>query len=231
MTEKARNKTDIDFYTDAANYWSEIPATLNGMLGGFGFISETDIRASKLLLKQLFNSEKPPGRQNALDCGAGIGRITKFLLSDHFECVDLVEQNGAFLEQAKQYLGPKLSKIGHFFPVGLQNFEPEAGRYDVIWIQWVLGHLTDSDLVKFLKLCQKGLKPGGVIVIKENTASSEDVDVDEKDSSVTRPFALLKSLFKSAGLDCIKLMKQNDFPKGLYSVYMFALRPLTCTEQ
>jgi hypothetical protein len=37
---------------------------------------------------------------------------------------------------------------------GLQNFTPSQEAYDVIWIQWVLGHLTDDDLVGFLKRCQ-----------------------------------------------------------------------------
>jgi 2-polyprenyl-3-methyl-5-hydroxy-6-metoxy-1,4-benzoquinol methylase len=44
-----------------------------------------------------------------------------------------------------------------------------AGAYDVIWIQWVVGHLTDDDFVDFFLRCRKGLKPGGVIVLKENT--------------------------------------------------------------
>jgi len=36
---------------------------------------------------------------------------------------------------------------------GLQKFTPEEKAYDVQWIQWVLGHLTDKDLVDFLKRC------------------------------------------------------------------------------
>ena len=38
--------------------------------------------------------------------------------------------------------------------LGLQNFTASQEAYDVIWIQWVLGHLTDDDLVSFLKRCQ-----------------------------------------------------------------------------
>ena len=26
-----------------------------------------------------------------------------------------------------------------------QDFTPEEGRYDLIWCQWVLGHLTDGE--------------------------------------------------------------------------------------
>lgn len=149
------NQNEDEFYTKAQHYWSTIPPTLDGVLGGFGCISQTDIHGSRQLLKQLFQSKSPPGRSYALDCGAGIGRISKFLLTDIFSQVDLVEQNADFLERAKNYLGAKsLPKIGKFYPIGLQNFIPEKEKYDVIWIQWVLGHLVDEDLVSFLKLCQ-----------------------------------------------------------------------------
>lgn len=33
----------------------------------------------------------------------------------------------------------------------LQDFTPEAGRYDVIWIQWCIGQLADDDFVAFFK--------------------------------------------------------------------------------
>ena len=58
-----------------------------------------------------------------------------------FDKVDIVEQNSAFVEEAKRSLGHKAEQ---FFATGLQDFTPEQGRYDVVWIQWVLGHLTDG---------------------------------------------------------------------------------------
>ena len=39
-----------------------------------------------------------------LDCGAGIGRVTKNLLLPLFETVDIVEQNPDFVEKAKDFL-------------------------------------------------------------------------------------------------------------------------------
>lgn len=143
------------FYTDAVKYWSEIPPTVDGMLGGFAHISQTDIYGSRLFLKQILRERSPPGRTRAVDCGAGIGRIAKHLLSHFFETVDLVEQNPTFLEHAVSYLEPIYkTKIGSFYPIGLQNFEPNENTYDVIWIQWVSGHLTDSDFVSFLQKCK-----------------------------------------------------------------------------
>lgn len=57
-------------------------------------------------------------RQYALDCGAGIGRITGNLLTKFFDKVDLVEQNPKFLEQAKLYLKSSLSRVGQFYSSG-----------------------------------------------------------------------------------------------------------------
>ncbi|XP_060519045.1 N-terminal Xaa-Pro-Lys N-methyltransferase 1-B [Cylas formicarius] len=220
-------QNEESFYKNGENYWSEVPATVDGMLGGFGHISGTDIQGSKTLLRQIFSSNNSPGRTAALDCGAGIGRITKFLLCPFFDKVDMVEQNAAFLKQAQDYLGPHLysEKIDKIYSTALQYFEPDFEKYDVIWIQWVLGHLTDDDFVIFLKKCRNGLKRNGVIVVKENITSSDQVDVDEKDSSVTRPLSLLKLLFIKANLECSRLQKQIHFPKGLYNVYMFVLKP------
>jgi hypothetical protein len=42
-----------------------------------------------------------------------------------------------------------------------------------------------DDLIAFLKRCKEGLRPNGIIGIKENNASSGYI-VDEEDSSVTR---------------------------------------------
>lgn len=114
-----------------------------------------------------------PGKERALDGGAGIGRITKGFLMKNFSTVDLVEQDKGFITEAKQQLASTnhrgqffhcgnslLYHIPNKFPfmkpfgcAGLQNFIPEEGVYDVIWVQWVLGHLTDGDLVTFLNRC------------------------------------------------------------------------------
>ncbi len=35
-------------------------------------------------------------------------------------------------------------RADQFFCSGLQEFVPEKAKYDLIWIQWVIGYLTDS---------------------------------------------------------------------------------------
>ncbi|XP_077281915.1 N-terminal methyltransferase isoform X2 [Temnothorax americanus] len=193
------NPCQGEFYTAAAKYWDRIPPTVNGMLGGFGFISQTDIKGSTLFLKSLFELENPPSKAFALDCGAGI-------------------------EVAKISLENYSSRINQYYPIGLQNFCSTAKKYDLVWCQWVLGHLEDDDLIEFFRKCSLGLKDNGVLVVKENVTTSNKIETDKEDSSVTRPLNTLRSLFEKADLICIKEQQQTKFPRGLYPVYMFALR-------
>ena len=80
--------------------------------------------------------------------------------------------------------------------------------------------------MSFFQRCSTSLKKNGMIVVKENVTSNGEVEKDEQDSSVTRPPALLKQIFKQANLELVKEFKQNKFPKELFDVHMFALRPL-----
>ncbi|XP_049291714.1 N-terminal Xaa-Pro-Lys N-methyltransferase 1-A [Anopheles funestus] len=214
------------YYNNAKNYWSNVSPTVDGMLGGFGSISLIDIRGSEQFLKHLYKQKPAPGRTRALDCGAGIGRISKNLLLPLFDHVDLVEQDEHFCQTARTELADFGSKLGTVFNEGLQDFVPEQGRYDIIWAQWVLGHLTDEDTVQFFHRCSKALARGGMIVIKENFTSSNVVDLDRTDSSVTRPLLQMKQLLKQANMRVVKEQRQTSFPKELYPVYMLALRPM-----
>lgn len=220
-----------EFYTKAQQYWSEVPATVNGMLGGLGYINAIDVQGSRAFLREL--NIKETGKKYALDCGAGIGRVSKNLLMPLFAKVDMVEQDPTFAQKAKDYctsdsgstLGyPK--RLGEIYNMGLQQFEPLEHKYDLVWSQWVLGHLTDDDLVNFFKRIRKGLNTEGIFVLKENVTKSKEVEKDDTDSSVTRPLKAYETFLTKAGFRIIKMTQQKSFPKGLYPVYMIACRPM-----
>ena len=209
-------------YADAANYWESIDATNDGMLGGYAKLDQLDASSSSRFIHNFLKNGSLK-RIRACDCGAGIGRVSKSFLLNHFEKVDLVEQTGKFLEQAKQDfvnvgLGDRLENC---YPVGLQDFTPEFKRYDLIWCQWVLTHLTDDDLVEFLKRC-KAASPQ-YIGVKENV-SIGTVVFDEEDSSMTRPDHLWKEIFERAGLKLVSESRQNAFPSHLFEVKMYLLK-------
>ncbi|PHU25082.1 Alpha N-terminal protein methyltransferase 1 [Capsicum chinense] len=46
---------------------------------------------------------------------------------------------------------PELSGIVGSFLMALMEFTPDAERYDVIWVQWCIGHLADDDFMAFFK--------------------------------------------------------------------------------
>ncbi|XP_062844916.1 N-terminal Xaa-Pro-Lys N-methyltransferase 1 [Trichomycterus rosablanca] len=212
------------FYVKAEEYWKEIPPTVDGMLGGYGSISSIDISGSKKFLQKFLgegNGKTRPGC--ALDCGAGIGRITKRLLLPLFRTVDLVDVTQSFLDQARTYLGEDGKKVENYFCSGLQDFQPQPNRYDIIWIQWVIGHLTDDHLVDFLRRCRGALRPDGLVVIKDNVAY-EGVVPDEVDSSVCRDLSCLRSIVARAGLSVIHDEQQQNFPEEIYQVHTLALR-------
>lgn len=140
-------------YKKALEYWSEIPPTVDGVLGGFGFISDIDIKGSTQFLNSLLLLENSPARNLALDCGAGIGRITKYLLLPHFNKVDVIEPDKKFIKEILNFVGEHKSNVETLYQISLQDFKAEK-KYDIIWNQWVLGYLKDEDLITFLLTCR-----------------------------------------------------------------------------
>jgi protein N-terminal methyltransferase len=107
----------------------------------------------------------------------------------------------------------------------MQDFDPASGVvYDVVWIQWCIGHLHDLDLIRFLGRVKAALRPGGrgVVIVKDNCCdSSVDFVVDKDDSSLTRSPAYLKALFRVAGYELRVEEEQEGFPSELFPVLMF----------
>ena len=209
------------WYAQAQDYWNKIPPTIDGVLGGFGSISDIDSMGSLEFLKSYMQTQTIQ-RKRACDCGAGIGRVSKGFLLKCFQSVDIVEQNPAFVDESRHYLNGE--SVDKFITMGLQDFNPESNRYDLIWCQWVLGHLKDEDFIEFFKRCKVAISENnGLLGVKENI-TKEGIDIDDVDSSMTRSDVILKDLFKRAGLTIVKEAKQTGFPSSLYSVKMYLLK-------
>lgn len=150
-------------------YWQGVPATVDGVLGGYGngtlpivdaqgsrtFLLEmlprlgavapasasssatTDVRSD--WLQQRIAQRGGPGRARtrALDCGAGVGRVTRDVLSRLVDIVHIVEPVDSFLDEAKKQSHTWTSmttppskaplearKAIHFHLSTLQTFDP-----------------------------------------------------------------------------------------------------------
>ncbi|GAA5979204.1 hypothetical protein JCM11641_008461 [Rhodosporidiobolus odoratus] len=294
-----------DFEAGVA-YWANTEASVNGVLGGYGEstpVPRLDATASRLLILSLLpqlstitpphlpllpagDSPRPPRPFRALDCGAGIGRVTSTVLLPLFDMVDLVEPVPSFVSRAKDNAllgkegwaalhpdekGDAPKKGVRIWQAGLQHFDPicptrpvgegakvklfaslggnkapwvdpaieldvtgEEG-YDLVMVQWCIGHLSDDELVAFLQRSQRALrqKPDGTcegfIVLKENVCKDTDGAgaarlFDEDDSSITRSDKAFRDVFARAGLTILRREVQQGFPAELFPVVAYALQ-------
>lgn len=240
--------------TQALEYWNSISSDVNGMLGGYPQTSRIDLQGSSNFLTKLRRSKSQATSKQTLsplnrvaDCGAGIGRITKGLLLGVGRRVDVIEPVKKFTDELVNSLGngewagdgeneEGKGQVGEIINLGLQDWIPISGAYDLIWNQWCLGHLTDAQLIIYLKRCKDGLvttaeengkREYGWIIVKENMSTDvrkRDI-YDEEDSSVTRSDEKFRKLFKEAGLKIVASELQKGFPKELFPVRMYALKP------
>ncbi|KAH3744980.1 UPF0351 protein C9orf32 [Pelomyxa schiedti] len=196
------------------------------VLAGRASHNEKDSRALiNELIQGLCENCPPVHTQRALDCGAGIGRIAKTVLLPRFLKVDLLDQNQRLLDQAKVSIG-KNSRLGDFICSGLQNFDFGTRKYDVIWVQWVIIYLNDTDFVSFLRAAKSALNTQGVIIVKDNVtqaSTGQGFWVDKSDNSVIRSDNYNRWLFTQAGLNLVRVRPQPHFPKELLPVMCYVL--------
>ncbi|KAK9493774.1 alpha-N-methyltransferase NTM1 [Lipomyces doorenjongii] len=222
-------------YADAIDYWTGIPATVDGVLGGFGHttLPKTDVKGSIAFLRRIsrfYPEFEESGKRlgtRGCDVGAGIGRVTRDVLSKFCSKIDLVEPVVPFANQIRIELEHKkvLDKLGDVRQIGMQDFTPEPEKYWLIWCQWCLGQLKDAHLIEFLRRCKLGLQKDGLIFVKENNTSTLMDEFDNTDSSVTRADQSFRRIFNEAGLELLEAEVQQGLPQGLYPVRSYALRP------
>jgi len=241
---KANPRAARSWYLLGADYWSGIPQDLDGVLGGQTHIDGVDVAESTAFLAERVQAARGVGALRALDLGAGIGRVTRALLSRHFAVVDLVEQDEAMLAQAVRELSAALppGRLGRALVAGLQDLdfaelaEPAGGagagaglvlpRYDCVWLQWVVGCVLDVDYVSLLQRCGTALAPGGCVVVKDNCAADATAFVyDTTDHSVARGRAYHEACFRLAGLRVVEEDHQRAWDKDLMTVRMWMLQP------
>ncbi|XP_069792414.1 N-terminal Xaa-Pro-Lys N-methyltransferase 2 [Narcine bancroftii] len=214
---------EMQFYARAKRFYDDVPATEEGMMGNYLELNSIDLQASCVFLRKFVGGPGKADTVYALDCGCGIGRVTRYVLLPLFSSVDVVDMMDNFLFEALSYIGKDVKKVKDYFCFPLQEFTPPIRKYDVIWIQWVTGHLTDKDLMLFLIRCKNSLKNDGVIIIKDNVGR-EGCILDQTDSSVIRDIEILMDIIEKTDLQIICAEKQLDIPEQFVPVWMLALK-------
>lgn len=220
-------------YDDAISYWTDVPATVDGVLGGYGettSVPKADVVGSSTFMRRLRSrwSAEPGKVKYGIDFGAGIGRVTRDFLHKICDKVDLLEPVAPFVEQMRVELQglDEAGKIGEIYDIPMQDWRAEEGKYALIWCQWCCGHLPDDTFLHWLDQCKRGLQEDGMLVVKENNANG-DVDIfDPEDSSKTRTDSNFRRLFQEGGWKLIATDTQKGVPKELFPIRMYALKPL-----
>ena len=147
--------------------------------------------------------------KNCLDCGAGNGRVTKFLLSSYFKSIELIDPIKKFMDSAKK----DLKSLEHknkfqFHTMGLEDFKFTGKKYDCIWSNWSLCFLTDNDCLTFLKQAKTNLRTkknenrkSGLMFVKENTDVIKLIRPVE--NQIIRTAENYEKLFEDAGLQVV----------------------------
>jgi protein N-terminal methyltransferase len=231
--------TTASWYRDGKTYWDAAPKDLEGVLGGCGYISGSDISWSSAFLRRI-QRRHGVGSGRCLDVGAGIGRVTRGLLMPAMDVCDLVEQSPGMLAVGADMMrltsgtypggdtpsraavllaergGPPIpagkGALGTLHVAGIQDFDFNATgvQYDVVWLQWVVGCVTDADLVWFLASASRSLAPRGCIVIKDNVCRpGQGFWYDESDGSIARGREYFSELFALAGVDVVEEVHQD----------------------
>ncbi|XP_018420215.1 PREDICTED: alpha N-terminal protein methyltransferase 1B [Nanorana parkeri] len=214
---------EIQFYVRAQNFYKDVPATEEGMMGDFADLSKIEIESSREFLRKFVGGPGKAGKDCALDCGSGIGRVSKHVLLPVFNNIELVDMTEPFLEEAQNYLEEEADKVETLYCYCLQDFIPTPKKYDVIWMQWVSGHLTDRDLLITLLRCKNALKENGVIIIKDNVAR-QGCRLDPDDSSVIRDINVLRNIIERAGMSILAVERQRGFPELCVPIWMIAIQ-------
>lgn len=239
----AKGSASHSVMEDSIEYWNGVAGTVNGMLGGFEEITVADCNESLCLLDELHATNGLSYDGAVLDVGAGIGRVSKGVLSQRFSTVDLLEPVAPFLQQVQfPAMRYKINGSYQTFDFRYKTAQCEGpacdegalmGPYECVWIQWSAGYADEVTLAKFLENAALSVKSGGYIILKENinpqTPSGRDFwHFDEDEPNLVRSAEMFRRIIRAAGLTLVFdrrcQFKGYENADNLMPVYFFVIR-------
>lgn len=201
--QEDKKPNNSNLYTTSKAFWKSKSAELDSMCG-FSDLNEEDNLHTKNLLDNYFIKVNNTDNKNAIDIGAGIGRITFSSLYPYFDEIDLLDSNQHFLDAAKSKQEEiKGIKIKNYYMTEIQKFNFEK-QYDLIFIQWVLEYVNYSDLIRFFNKVKRSLKPNGIVIIKENINIDNDGDIIiSEEGSRIRSYNTYEKIYEDTGLNIV----------------------------
>jgi len=210
--------------------WEDAPATESGMVDGFDDTLEPDVTSSIAFIDVMRERGYLARCSAAFDVPAGVGRVSKHVISRFCKSVDLLEEQPHFLEKSHELL--KGIEVPRRYQRRAQDFTFEK-VYDLIWVQWLATYCSDTDLRRFLSDARRHLSAGGLIIVKENETTGTGpwgFVFYRRDCTLARSRKHLELLFAAAGLDIIDSALTEGIQSGLSPIRMWALQPTAPVE-
>jgi protein N-terminal methyltransferase len=212
------------YYGTSTKFWGEQEASHRGMLLGHMETHQPDMEFSRKVLERYIREEGlNPG--SCADVGCGVGRVSKWLLSDFFKNITLIEPIRKFLAKAEVDVAASGATV-RAINVAAQDWQVDDD-YDLIWIQWSTQFLTDDSFVSLLKQCSQHLKPNGIVVVKDNMVISEkrsDAVWNPNEHTISRTVPHARELIRQTGLKIDFDEAQADWFDNFIPLYLFVLK-------
>ena len=235
----------------AFDHWTGEEASDSGVLGGALITHEPDVAASLAFLRTHLPGKADDAWRRgrglvALDCGAGVGRVSKNVLAPlGVATVDLVEPQQHMVAEARKNLAADGPAIRHVFLQSLENFTPTE-RYDLIVIQWVLQYISTQEVEQFMGRLRAavaapaangdgdGTSDGNkttrgprwkkpLVFWKENYSHRGQSFVHSRDGSYTRTDEEHRAIFRRTGWKIRAEAVQTPWPDTYFPVKMYLL--------
>eukprot|EP01012_Entosiphon_sulcatum_P012616 TRINITY_DN17945_c0_g1_i1.p1 TRINITY_DN17945_c0_g1~~TRINITY_DN17945_c0_g1_i1.p1 ORF type:complete len:630 (+),score=156.06 TRINITY_DN17945_c0_g1_i1:1753-3642(+) len=217
---------DRHWYEHNKEYWNKRDPKFNNPE-----IAGIDMVESREFLKDLFVAGER-AKRNALDLGAGVGRVASGVLLVYVRVVDLVDQGEHFLKEAEHRLGER-NRGGKYITAALQDYTP-TDEYDVICLQFTALYMSDDMLIDLLKRLLPHIKePQGFIFFKDSLSPDGKFMINrDSGHNIVRSEVHYRWIFTQAGWFIGKQSFQQNWLQDANPVVMYALYPVTNpTEQ
>lgn len=119
---------------------------------------------SKAIAKEIIKLIPLKKKMTALEYGAGTG-ITSFLLKDYLKEITLMDNSSEMVRVMNEKI--KTTKVKNLKALNfdLEHTDFKAGKFDLIFTQMVLHHVTDIEHI--IKIFNNLLNPGGYLAIAD----------------------------------------------------------------
>ncbi len=218
--KKTLIKNDDLKYEQIKKFWANSESSVSGVLYGYTETNIPDIKSSNELMKDLIQN-KIINSNRAIDCCAGVGRVTSNVLMNYFQEIDIMEQDEKYIQKCKSDFSSN-PKVKNVYQSTLQDFKFKKS-YDVIWLQWCLENVLDKDLIKFLTDCRDSLTEKGVIIAKENAPEVQYVSKGVN-KAIIRSDSKLQEAYEKAGLQIVKQFFNPDWPQRFTPLSVYVLK-------